>query len=197
MEEKRQEDYLALILNDEKLYERFGALCCMDIMEKFTPLSDCHDYEYIYSMDGMAFAEDGAGGYYILLDDGSIGYVNFAENECGRVAETLKDLFELELNCAYSWHNYLLEEFFGMSPFPEELVKSAEVKGREEFEDVYGDEMPSYDELRREIAEKLRLDISPDITKDILPKLYRAVMRKPEFTALSKEDNAPVSKLYG
>ena len=36
---------------------------------------------------GMAFARDGSGGEYHLLEDGSIGYLQQAEGEAGRLAE--------------------------------------------------------------------------------------------------------------
>ena len=42
----------------------------------------------------MAFAVDGAGGEYHLLEDGSIGYWS-SEGAAGRLAESMDDLFHL------------------------------------------------------------------------------------------------------
>ena len=46
---------------------------------------------YLFPVDGVAFARDGAGGEYHQLEDGSIGYMS-SEGECGRIAESIDDL---------------------------------------------------------------------------------------------------------
>ena len=159
------------------------------------PLSGL-DSEYAYSIDGTVFAGDGCGGYYAQLSDETVGYVNFSEDECGRVSDSIQELLELELNCAYSWHNYLNMRFMNDSALLKEKAPSLEAEGQKQFEEAYGDEMPGYAELQKEIAEKLNLNTSGDIAADILPKLYRTVQKQPEFTAISKTDNTPLGKLY-
>lgn len=109
--EKVQGYHFDTILGDRTLYERVAACCSMDIFERCISLSALDD-KYTYSIDGTVFAQDGGGGYYALLSDGSVGYINFSEDECGRVSDSVKDLLELELNCAYSWHNYLDMKYF-------------------------------------------------------------------------------------
>lgn len=193
---KTQRHYFDAILGEKALYERVGALCSMDILDRFIPLSDIEEGQYTYSVNGTVFAEDGGGGYYILLCDGSVGYINVSEDECGRVAESVKDLLELELNCAYSWHNYLNMKYFKDPSLLKKDAPRLEAEGREQFEDAYGDEMPDYAELQKEIASRLDLSVSTDITKDVLPRLYRSVQKQPEFTAASKTGNIPLGKLY-
>lgn len=193
--EKVQGYHFDTILGDRTLYERVAALCSMDILERCISLSALDD-KYTYSIDGTVFAQDGGGGYYALLCDGSVGYINFSENECGRVSDSIKDLLELELNCAYSWHNYLDMKYLKNPSLLEEETPSLEAEGHEEFEDAYGDEMPDYAELQKEIAESLDLNISTDITKDILPKLYQSVQKQSEFVATSKNGNVSLGKLY-
>lgn len=193
--EKMQNHYFDTILGDAALYERVAALCSMDILDCFMPLSDFDD-QYTYSIDGTVFAKDGCGGYYALLCDGSIGYINASENECGRVSDSVKDLLELELNCAYSWHNYLNMKYFKNLSLLKKDALSLEAEGQKQFEDAYGDEMPGYAELQNKIAKRLDLNISTDITKDILPKLYQSVQAQPEFVATSKIDNISLEKLY-
>jgi len=188
--------YFDTILGEKVLYERVGALCSMDILERFIPLSDVEDGQYTYSVNGTVFAKDGGGGYYILLCDGSVAYINVSEDECGRVAESVRDLLELELNCAYSWHNYLNIKYFRNLSLLEKDAPLLEAEGREQFKDAYGDEMPDYVELQKEIASRLDLSVSTDITKDVLPKLYQSVQKQPEFAAISKIDNIPLGKLY-
>ena len=51
----------------------------------------------------MAFARDGSGGEYHLLEDGSIGYYS-SEGEAGRLAESMDDLFYLIVSCI-CWHD--------------------------------------------------------------------------------------------
>ncbi len=51
-----------------------------------------------FSLPGMAFARDGSGGEYHLLEDGSIGYYS-SEGEAGRLAESMDDLFSLIVSC--------------------------------------------------------------------------------------------------
>ena len=193
--EKVQGQYFDPILNEGALYERVAALCSMDLFEYFMPLSDLDD-RYIYSIDGNVFAKDGCGGYYVLLCDESVGYVNFSENECGRVSDSVKDLLELELNCAYSWHNYLDKNYFQNISLLKKDAPSLEVEGHEQFGEAYGDKMPSYAELQKDIVGKLDLNISMDITEDVLPRLYQSVQKQPEFVATSKIDKVCLGKLY-
>ena len=47
-----------------------------------------------FTLPGMAFARDGSGGRYDLLEDGSIGYYS-SEGEAGRLAESMDDPFSL------------------------------------------------------------------------------------------------------
>lgn len=193
--EKVQSHYFNTILGEKALYERVAALCSMDILECFIPLSEL-DGQYTYNMDGTVFAKDGCGGYYVLLCDGSVGYINVSEDECGRVSDNVKDLLELELNCAYSWHNYLDIKYFKNPSLLEKDAPALECEGQEQFEDAYGDEMPTYLELQKEIAGRLDLNISSDITEDVLPKLYQSVQKQPEFIATSTADHNSLGKLY-
>lgn len=193
--EKVQGKYFDIILSEETLYERVATLCSLDIFEYFMLLSDLSE-QYTYNIDGKIFAKDGCGGYYVLLCDESVGYVNFSENECGRVSDSVKDFLELELNCAYSWHNYLDNNYIKNDSLLKKDVPSLETEGREQFEDAYGDEMPDYVELQKDIAGKLDLHIVADITEDVLPKLYQSVQKQPEFVATSKVDHVGLGKLY-
>lgn len=45
----------------------------------------------VYSLSPIAFAKDGSGGEYVILEDESIGFIG-SEGQVGRVAESLDDL---------------------------------------------------------------------------------------------------------
>ncbi|MDR0412712.1 MAG: hypothetical protein LBH61_02760 [Dysgonamonadaceae bacterium] len=181
---KGNDDILAIIRKDASLAEKVGALCNIDIYPSLQPPFA----QVKLSIPGMAFGKEGGGGEYVFLEDGSIGYVG-AEGECGRVAETLRDVFELELNCAYSWYNYAERKYMDA---PETLARDIlkyEVEGREQFADAYGDDMPDYDALRNEIAKTLNLKISNDISTDILPSFFKSATREPLFFFTDDEGN--------
>lgn len=167
------------ITENEKLKEKIGFVCSMDFFTELQPLTSLNN-NFTYSLDGNAFAGDGCGGYYILLQDTSIGYVGFAENECGRVAMNLKELLELELNCAYSWHNYGLR----YAKLDNATVLSFEETGKEEFEDAYS---LQYNTIRDEISKALNLYVTANIYNEILTKLSKAATLEPKFTAISDE----------
>ena len=52
-----------------------------------------------YSLDGHAFAQDGSGGEYVILEDQSIGFIG-SEGQVGRVAESINDLLTFLLHAA-------------------------------------------------------------------------------------------------
>ena len=45
----------------------------------------------VYSMSYETFAQDGSGGEFVFLDDGSIGFIS-SEGEVGRIAENIEEL---------------------------------------------------------------------------------------------------------
>ena len=51
----------------------------------------------VYSLSPIAFAKDGSGGEYVILEDQSIGFIG-SEGQVGRVAESLDDLLTFLLH---------------------------------------------------------------------------------------------------
>lgn len=188
-------DLIKKIVSDEELAEIAGDAMTLNFLAEPQPLSEYNDEEYdgdcAFREDGIVFAEDGSGGFYILLEDGSIGYANPSDDECGRPAESLRDFLELMLNAAYDWQNYVMEPLLVENP---ELVKDCfkeyEEKGRKQFYDAFRNQYPSYDELIKKVGERLDLRISENISEDILPKLIKAVTRDPEFAVIMDADYA-------
>lgn len=170
-----------LIMNDKELYEKVGALFSMNFM-KFEDITNI-DENCIPSISGKYFSEDGGGGYYILLEDGTFGYASFDfPLESGRIANNFVELLELCLNCAYDWQNYLDKKYIGNFDLLEKEFEDYEKEGYEQFEDAYGDEMPPYLELQKEISEKLDLKIYENPAKEVLLKVFEILNKEPKFT---------------
>lgn len=172
------------IVSDEELVEIASAVITVNFLKEPKPLSEYnaeeYDGDYTFSENGVVFAECGSG-IYILLEDGSIGYTDPSYDECGRPAENMLEFLEFMLNTAYSWQNYM-DKRFTDKPLVKSEIDACEKKGREQYADAHGDEVPPFDEAAKMVSERLGLRIFEDITVDILPKLYKAMTREPQFT---------------
>ena len=96
-------DYLKILREDSNLAADFDALFDFFLLDKPTERDEIEG-KCTFSMEGKAFARDGAGGEYHQLEDGSIGYVS-SEGQCGRIAESIDDLIHL-LVYSICWHDY-------------------------------------------------------------------------------------------
>ena len=189
-----QAELFKMVLENEDLREKTEALFALDFKELVSIKDEYPDYEF--NLGGKSFAEDGGAGVYILLEDGSIGYVCFDFSlECGRIAENLVEWFELLLNCANFWLNYADRKYLENLEALEKKVEESEPKGQEQFEDAYGDDMPSYLELQKELSEKLDIKIYDSIAKDVLQKFFKTAERGPEFMTKYVPDNEIAEKL--
>ena len=175
-----QAELFKMVSENEDLREKTEALFALDFKDLTLVKDEYPDYEF--NIDGKVFAEDGGAGVYILLEDGSIGYVCFDfPLECGRITENLAEWFELLLNCANFWWNYANREYLENFEMLEKKVEKAEPEGRENFEDTYGDDMPSYLELQKELSGKLDIKIYDNIAKDVLQRFFKTAEREPKF----------------
>ena len=86
-------DYLKALRDDPDLAEEFDSLFDFFLLDELSPRDEA-DGRATFTLPGMAFARDGSGGEYHLLEDGSIGYYS-SEGEAGRLAESMDDLFSL------------------------------------------------------------------------------------------------------
>ena len=96
-------DYLKILREDSNLAADFDALFDFFLLNEPTERDEVEG-RCTFSLDGKAFARDGAGGEYHQLEDGSIGYVS-SEGQCGRIAESIDDLIHL-LVYSICWHDY-------------------------------------------------------------------------------------------
>ena len=96
-------DYLDILRNDAKLAEDFDTLFDFRLLDALEE-RDTAEGRCTFSLPGMAFAVDGAGGEYHLLEDGSIGYWS-SEGAAGRLTEIMDNFFELK-HFIFCWHDY-------------------------------------------------------------------------------------------
>ena len=189
-----QNELFKMILENDELREKTEALFALEFKELTSVKEEYPDYEF--NIDGKVLAEDGGAGAYILLEDGSIGYVCFDfPLECGRIAENLVEWFELLLNCANFWLNYADRKYLENLEALEKKVEESETEGQKQFEDAYGDDMPSYLELQKELSEKLDIKIYESIAKDVLQKFFKTAERGPEFMTKYVPDNEIAEEL--
>ena len=65
-------DYLKALRDDSDLAEEFDSLFDFFLLDELSPRDEA-DGRATFTLPGMAFARDGSGGEYHLLEDGSIG----------------------------------------------------------------------------------------------------------------------------
>ena len=80
-------DYLKALHENPDLAEEFDSLFDFFLLDELSPRDEA-DGRATFTLPGMAFARDGSGGEYHLLEDGSIGYYS-SEGEAGRLAESI------------------------------------------------------------------------------------------------------------
>ena len=95
-------DYLKKLHENPDLAKEFDVLFDFFLLDELSPRDDAGG-RCTFTLPGMAFARDGSGGEYHLLEDGSIGYFS-SEGESGRLAESMDDLFSLIVSCI-CWHD--------------------------------------------------------------------------------------------
>ena len=96
-------DYLKILHEDPDLAEKFDSLFDFFLLDELSQRDDA-DGRATFTLPGMAFARDGSGGEYHLLEDGSIGYYS-SEGEAGRLAENMDDFLSLLVSCI-CWKDY-------------------------------------------------------------------------------------------
>ena len=130
----------------------------------------------VYSLSPIAFAKDGSGGEYVILEDDSIGFIG-SEGQVGRVAESLDDLLTFllhagsitDFSCRLLYQNMdLLVKF--CQGFINKARKNYQSKGEE------------WDKVRALLAQELGLEFQPEKLQDLALKFYQSAIRTPLFT---------------
>ena len=129
-----------------------------------------------YSLGCKAFAQDGSGGEFVFLEDGSIGFIG-SEGEVGRVAENLNELLTFlihagcisDFSCKHIYKN-------------KELLNKYCTGYVSKIRESYKAENKDWDEIRESIANRLSLPFNPDKLADFAMTFYKAATRKPIFS---------------
>lgn len=182
-------DYIKMLQGDSDLSDLLRDVCDVEILPEFEIPQD-EGGHLTYNLSGKTFAKAGSGSEYILLEDGSIGFWG-SEGECGRIADTLKDFFELILNCPY-WMDYLEEDEYQDRDDLREFAKEIFEEHMESAKDIDFD-LP---EAQQELAARLGMEKKEDVV-DILMRFYHCTKREPRFFSTYTENDGSIHSSTG
>ena len=161
-------DYLKILRETPDLAEEFDSLFDFFLLDELSPRDDAEGRCTI-SLPGMAFARDGSGGEYHLLEDGSIGYYS-SEGEAGRLAESMDDLFSLLVSCI-CWHDCCDTKQYVDS-------KTLDMDSLQQVSDALG--IPNGEPLA-----------------PVLERFRKATQREPLYQCIFHEDDGSLTESYG
>ena len=130
----------------------------------------------VYSLSPIAFAKDGSGGEYVILEDQSIGFIG-SEGQVGRVAESLDELLTFllhagsisDFSCRLLYQNkHLLAKF--CQGFINKARENSQSKGE------------MWDKVRAGLAQELGLEFQPEKLQELAFNFYQSAIRTPLFT---------------
>lgn len=130
----------------------------------------------VYSLSPIAFAKDGSGGEYVILEDDSIGFIG-SEGQVGRVAESLDDLLTFLLH-AGSISDFSCRLLYQNKHLLEKFSQGFIDKSRENYQSKGED----WDKVGTGLAQKLGLEFHPEKLQELALKFYQSAIRTPLFT---------------
>lgn len=172
-------DYLKILYEDSNLAADFDFLFDFFLLDEPTERDEIEG-KCTFSMDGKAFARDGAGGEYHQLEDGSIGYVS-SEGQCGRIAESIDDLIRL-LVYSICWHDYCDSS---------QYMDKSTLEG---YANERHDEIASYTEMDvwETVVKALGMNSKWNVAAE-LQKFYDAAHREPEYQGFYHEEDGSIT----
>ena len=129
-----------------------------------------------YSLACPAFAQDGSGGEFVILEDKSIGFIG-GEGQVGRVAESLDDLLTFLLH-AGSISDFSCRLLYQNKDLFVKFCQGFLNKVRENYQSK-GEE---WDKVRTGLAQELGLEFNPKKLQELALKFYQSAIRTPLFT---------------
>ena len=129
-----------------------------------------------YSLACQAFAQDGSGGEFVILEDESIGFIG-SEGQVGRVAESLNDLLTFlihagsisDFSCRLLYQNKDL-----LAKFCQGFINKARQN--------YQSKGEKWDKVRTLLAQELGLKFQPEKLQELAFNFYQSAIRTPLFT---------------
>ena len=180
-------DILEKILNNTELAEKIRLKCDIELYPELQDLYD-EDGHITWNIVGKAFGADGSGGEFVLLSDGTIGF-NSSEGETGRIAENMKELFSLLVNCP-CFFDFLMIDLYKDKVLLKKYAEKIEKEYREEFSDITDYD---WDEIKREIAKELDFSVDDNIAENTLMKFYETATRELQYQATYHEDDGSLT----
>ena len=180
-------DILSKILNNSELAEKIRLKCDIELYPQLQKPDDM-DGQITWNIDGKVFGVDASGGEFVLLSDGTIGF-NSSEGETGRIAENIKELFFLLVNCP-CFFDFLMPDIYKDKILLKKYVDKIEKEYREEFSDITDYD---WDKLKREIASELDLPVDDNIAENTLVKFYKVATREPQYQSTYHEDDGSLT----
>lgn len=171
--------YLKILQEDSSLAADFDTLFDVFLLDEPTERDEVEG-RCTFSLDGKAFARDGAGGEYHQLEDGSIGYVS-SEGQCGRIAESIDDLIHL-LVYSICWHDYC------------DSSQYTDMGTLEAYANERHDEIASYTEMDiwEEVVKTLGMPSEANVAVE-LQKFHDAAHREPLYQGFYHEEDGSIT----
>ena len=172
-------DYLKILQEDSSLAADFDTLFDFFLLDEPTERDEAEG-RCTFSLDGKAFARDGAGVEYHQLEDGSICYVS-SEGQCGRIAESIDDLIHL-LVYSICWHDYCDSS---------QYTDSSTLEG---YANERHDEIASYTEMDvwETVVKALGMNSKGNVAAE-LQKFYDAAHREPLYQGFYHEEDGSIT----
>ncbi len=130
----------------------------------------------VYSLSPIAFAKDGSGGEYVILEDESIGFIG-SEGQVGRVAESLNDMLTFLLH-AGSISDFSCRLLYQNKELLVKFCQGFLKKARENYQS----KGEVWDKVRAGLAQELGLEFKPEKLQELALKFYQSAIRTPLFT---------------
>ena len=123
-----------------------------------------------------AFAQDGSGEEYVILEDQSICFIG-SEGQVGRVAESLNDLLAFLLH-AGSISDFSCRLLYQNKHLLAQFCKGFIDNARENYQSKGED----WDKVRTGLAQELGFEFNPEKLQELALKFYQSAIRTPLFT---------------
>ena len=129
-----------------------------------------------YSLACHAFAQDGSGEEYVILEDQSICFIG-SEGQVGRVAESLNDLL------AFLLHAGSISDFSSRLLYQNKHLLAQFCKGFiDNARENYQSKGEDWDKVRTGLAQELELEFLPEKLQVLVFNFYQSATRLPLFT---------------
>jgi len=158
-------DMLSKILNNSKLAEKIRLKCDIELYPELQKPDD---------MDGQITWK--------------IGF-NSSEGETGRIAENIKELFSLLVNCP-CFFDFLMPDIYKDKILLKKYANKIEKQYKEEFNDMTEYD---WDTIKSEIAKELNFSLDDNIAENTLIKFFEAATRESQYQSTYHEEDGSLT----